>query len=136
MQPGRQRLLLPKLTQNHNNNNNDNNNNNNKNNDYNYNNNNYNYNKQQIHQNLNQLDSSSLIQQSQPAEQTRTESTLDDALKEIPVDQFSDLWQIITRISDTTASSSGHLPDTVDGAKRRQLPPNPTLAQVLGIANE
>ena len=75
-------------------------------------------------------------EQSQPAEEKRTESTLDDALKEIPLDQFSDLWQIITRISETTAGSSGHLQDTAYGTKRRQLPPNPTLAQVLGIAIE
>lgn len=81
-----------------------------------------------------------------------TQSTLDDTLKQIPLDQFSDLWQMITRTAHTSeagvrASSSGHLQgtpfnglNTFDGkyanSKKHQLPANPTLAQVLGIAIE
>lgn len=157
MQPGRQRLLLLKTSQNINYNNNINNinnnnvngvnsnsNGNNNNNNINNNNNNYNYRegeKQVNNKHIeNHLESAGFEGQSQPAEEKRTESTLDDALKEIPVDQFGDLWQIITRISDTNAGSSGHLQETAyaggGGTKRRQLPPNPTLAQVLGIAIE
>ena len=81
-----------------------------------------------------------------------TQSTLDDTLKQIPLDQFSDLWQMITRTTQNTeagvrASSSGHLQgtpfnglSTFDGkyanSKKHQLLANPTLSQVLGIAIE